>query len=139
MAEKPDTLVLTDKQVLAMTIYGEARNQGYLGMQAVASVVLNRVKHPRWWGRDIRSVCLDPEQFSCWNAGDPNRPIILRATIADGIYFQCLGIATQALKGQLIDNTNGADSYVVRGTKADWIENLTPVKSIGAHDFYITI
>lgn len=41
-----------------------ARARG--GELAVASVIANRAAKPGWWGRDIRSVCLAPAQFSCW-------------------------------------------------------------------------
>jgi spore germination cell wall hydrolase CwlJ-like protein len=57
--------------VLARTLWAEARSQGGEGMHAVANVILNRAAQPDWWGKDIRSVCLAPYQFSCWNENDP--------------------------------------------------------------------
>ena len=41
--------------ILARTIWGEARNQDRVGMEAVASVILHRARNPRWWGTDVVS------------------------------------------------------------------------------------
>lgn len=133
-----DTDQFTDQEILAKTLWGEARNQGYDGQQAVASVILNRVKLDGWRGHDIRSVCLKPYQFSCWNQSDPNRPKLMEVTEDDPIYDQCLAIAGLAINGALPDNTNGADAYQVTGTNAYWSKGLTSVAMIGDQDFYIT-
>src|SRR5690349_15270839 len=66
-----------ETDVLARTLWGEARGEGETGMQAVASVVLNRValaqeRGKYWWGNNIIQVCQKPYQFSCWNRSDPN-------------------------------------------------------------------
>ena len=44
--------------VMARTLWGEARSEGVRGLEAVASVILNRVEVARkfagyWWGNDI--------------------------------------------------------------------------------------
>ena len=61
-----------ETDILARTIYGEARGESISGMEAVASVVLNRVAFANrrgrfWWGNSIAEVCRAPKQFSCWN------------------------------------------------------------------------
>ena len=63
--------------ILARTIWGEARGEGSIGMQAVAATILNRVriaeeKGSYWWGRSIVDICQKPQQFSAWNKDDPN-------------------------------------------------------------------
>lgn len=63
---------------LTRTLWGEARGEGTAGMEAVASVVLNRVKIAAenngrwWWGANIIQVCQKPYQFSCWNRSNAN-------------------------------------------------------------------
>ena len=131
-----DTDKFTDQQILARTIWGEARNQSLLGQQAIGCVVLNRAKLGGWWGHDIRSVCLKPYQFSSWNDNDPNRPKMIALLDAD--CQPMMDIAQDAIDGNLADVVNGADSYEVTGTNAFWGKNLTPVAVIGAHSFYIT-
>ncbi|MGH3756111.1 MAG: cell wall hydrolase, partial [Pseudonocardiaceae bacterium] len=65
-----------DWEVMGRTLYGEARGEPFDGLVAVAWVIRNRAESPRWWGRDVKGVCLHPLQFSCWNETDPNRKII---------------------------------------------------------------
>ena len=97
--------------VLARTIWGEARGDGRLGMVAVAACILNRAKHPRWWGHDVLSVCLQPWQFSCWNADDPNLPKMQQVDGEDVQFAMACDIARAAIAGVLTDPTRGADSY----------------------------
>ena len=47
-----------ETDILARTIYGEARGESISGMEAVASVVLNRVAFAKrrgcfWWGKEM--------------------------------------------------------------------------------------
>ena len=81
-----------ETDILARTIYGEARGESISGMEAVASVVLNRVAFANrrgrfWWGNSIAEVCRAPKQFSCWNRNDPNYRLICRVadTFAKGL------------------------------------------------------
>jgi N-acetylmuramoyl-L-alanine amidase len=122
---------------VARTIFGEARGEGPQGMQAVASVILNRAKRPCWWGRDITGVCRAPFQFSAWLVSDPNRPKLLAVTDADPFFRCALAIADLAVAGALPDNTNGADSYyAVSMGPPRWCAGLTPTAVIGRQRFY---
>lgn len=63
-----------DLNVLAQTIWGEARQEGTKGMLAVGNVIKNRAEaNKSMFGQGIKGVALKPKQFSCWNKGDPNR------------------------------------------------------------------
>lgn len=130
-----DTDVLSDQEIIARTLDGEAGNQGKLGMQAVANVIMQRQKQ-RWKGdTTLAAVCLHRKQFSCWNPGRD------RDRIMAGNYLtppMCLMLAGMALSGMLPDIANGADSYEVTGTNAYWEKGLKPVAVIGKHSFYIT-
>jgi N-acetylmuramoyl-L-alanine amidase len=124
--------------VLARTIWGEARGTGITGMKHVASVILNRAAHPRWWGHDVVSVCLKPYQFSCWNSKDPNLPKLSRVTVADRQFSDARYIASQALAGRLVDETGGADSYYALSSRnpPSWIAKATHTMSDGFHAFW---
>jgi N-acetylmuramoyl-L-alanine amidase len=134
-----DTDKFSDQEILARTLFGEARGEPAEGRQGVASVVMNRVAKPCWWGKNVRDVCLARKQFSCWNENDPNRAVIMEVTADDPIYANCLDISEQAINGNLIDNTGGADSYCVVGTVTEWNKGLTPTTIIGHHTFYRTV
>ena len=51
--QSPVRLSERDRDCLALVMYWEARGEGQIGMQAVGSVVLNRVVHPQF----PNSVC----------------------------------------------------------------------------------
>lgn len=139
MKDDPELDQFSDQEIVAKTIYGEARGETHQGRIAVCNVIFNRAKTPRWWGTSPRACCLHPYQFSCWNEGDPNRVKIIAVTDEDPIYAECLGIAKVAFANDLPDVTGGADSYKVIGTLANWSKELTPCKIIGAHEFFKTI
>jgi len=59
-------------QTALRTLAQEARGEPLEGQQAVAAVLVNRVKDGRWGG-SLASVCLWPWQFSGWaRTKDPN-------------------------------------------------------------------
>jgi len=130
--------------VLARTLWGEARGQGSAGLQAVANVVLNRVKVADekgkfWWGNNIIQVCQKPYQFSCWNRSDPNFRK-LQAVGEDNLYFAtCLRIARRAVMGGLDDLTLGATHYHADHIKPYWAHGQTPTITIGNHIFYTLV
>jgi len=136
----PPALIDTtnDQDILARTIYGEARGEGYSGMQAVANVVMNRANDPaNRWPKAPASVCLQPYQFSCWNPGDPNYPLISGADPADAIFDSCSNIASLAILGQLPDITGGAQFYFNPALAApSWAAGMTKTATIGNHVFY---
>lgn len=124
--------------ILARTLWGEARGEGKVGMQAVANVVMNRVAKPGWWGQGIISVCLKPKQFSCWNGDDPNLPKVQAVTTDDSAFVTALEIANEAVAGTLADITMGATSYKenVLPWPSAWGTQVDPLVVIGNHSFY---
>lgn len=124
--------------ILARTLWGEARGEGTRGLLAVCWVVLNRVaaKHPKQFGNTIAEVCQKPKQFSCWNAGDPNREKLLNVTTADAVFRSCLELARQAVNGTIPpDPTNGSRHYHADSIPNPWPDH-EPVVRIGSHLFY---
>lgn len=127
--------------VLARTLYGEARGEGSIGMQAVANVVLNRVKIAQdkegfWWGSTIIQVCQKPYQFSCWNRSDPNFRKLQAVDKSDLYFATALRIAQRAVAGTLEDITSGATHYHAKGIEPYWTRNEKPIATIGRHIFY---
>ena len=127
------------EDTLARTLWGEARGEPLAGIRAVAAVVLNRAMHPRvhWWGRTVIGVCRAPFQFSCWNADDPNYPRLQAATTTDRHFQACLGVAQEALAGQLAaEQALRATHYHTKAILPKWARNHVPCASVGAHLFY---
>jgi len=137
-----------EMKITAQTLWAEARGEGIAGMTAVADVIANRVAvarlyvedhkkhHPLFGNGTFSDCCKRHEQFSCWNANDPNFPKIQGLTISDPEYLEALKIASQAVLGKLIDTTHASTYYKVKGTPAKWAEGKQPAIVIGHQEFY---
>ena len=131
--------------ILARTIYGEARGESVRGREAVAAAIINRVDRAarfaaarlrHRWGRTVSDVCLKPSQFSCWNGDGPNRERILAAAAGEPDFDICLRIARRAVAGVLNDPTGGATHYHAKGVLPAWSDGHAPCTTIGNHLFY---
>lgn len=147
-----DTSKLSDIQVVACTLYGEARSEPTDGILAVACVIRNRVKDSfNRWPKSYRDVCLQPKQFSVWNedsGGNHDRLAQLVATIAGGgspddRFKECAWIATGIVNDWCRDTTGGADHYHVATMKdkPTWAQGMVPLSQTRppvklAHVFY---
>lgn len=122
--------------ILARTIWGEARGEGETGMHAVANVIVNRANAPSWWGTSIVDVCLKDKQFSVWNRGDPNYALVTSVTTDNAMFKKALAIAAKAVAGTLPDITGGATHYHTTAISPYWASSLSVTGVIGAHKFY---
>lgn len=131
-----------DLDILARTIYGEARGElnhatgGIKSLHAIGWVVRNRTKQKQF-SPYIYKVCMQPKQFSCWNVNDPNRKKLLEVTFDDENFQECYLAATLVLFDRVNDCTNGADHYhsIYIGSPY-WAAGKTPCAEIGHHVFY---
>ena len=131
---------LNTADILARTLYGEARGEGLIGIESVACVILNRValskQHAFWWGKTVEEVCLKPFQFSCWTPSDDNFYKLIRVDETDAVFRMCQRVAVRALSGNLPDITNGATHYHSKSVNPAWARKLTPVFEYKNHLFY---
>ena len=123
----------TERDVVAMTILGEARGEGKSGMYAVATVInqrsINRNKTPK-------AVCLKAWQFSCWNKNDPNRKKLPTLLKTHPMRHYATTLAQNIMK---LDRsyTKNADHYINKDSrKPSWLRDVKPVRVIGNHSFY---
>lgn len=134
-------------EVLARTLWGEARSGGYIGMQSVANSVMNRVRHKGWWGDTPLMVCLKPWQYSTWNphtVGTPADANYLATIAADGStdgFVDALTIAALAIGNALPDVTAGSDSYYAASipVEPDWAKKSIFTFEIMGQRFYRTV
>ena len=131
-----------DREVLALTVWGEARGEGYDGRVAVAWSIRNRVhdgKQNSWWGEGYAGVCQRPWQFSCWNKNDPNYAFMVGArAIPDDEHVQCRIIADQVIDGKVDDPTSGATHYYATGMPVPpaWASGAKQTLRQGRHLFF---
>lgn len=141
---------LTEPQVLALTLYGEARSEQLEGRVAVGCVIRNRVESGRW-GSSYREVCLKKWQFSCWipEGGLANYEIVmsaarmlLRKDRVVPVLGECLWIADGLMAGVLLDRVKGANHYYApkamkpAGRVPGWAKGKTPHVTVGEHRFF---
>ena len=131
-----DFLKEIEIDVLARTLWGEARGERSTGMEAVASVILNRVEIAKrnkgyWWGNTIIQVCQKPYQFSCWNKLDPNFKKLTSVTTDDMHFATALRVARRAVLGFIKDATLGATHYHTLNILPDWAKGQKPTARIG--------
>lgn len=131
--------------VLARTIWGEARGEGSAGMTAVANVIVNRLRVSEshdggfWWGNTIEDICRKPYQFSAWNTDDPNFNKMKTVDDADIHFATAVRIARRAIYTDIADITASATHYHAAGTYPYWMQGERPVAVIGRHIFYALV
>ena len=121
--------------VLARTVYGEARGESPLGKLAVAWVVVNRAHRAR---SGLAAACLKSIHFSCWNnarANDANQLRMMKAELSDPIFARCMIAAIEAVHGFVPDPTAGATHYHALSVSPGWARGHS-YETIGRHRFY---
>lgn len=124
---------------MASALFFESRGETVEGQIAVAHVILNRVKDPRYPnnvcdviyqarkknGKILKHKC----QFSFYCDGHPEKVSDQKA------FFWAKAIATAVMAG-LPDPTNGATHYHTKAVNPDWRINKKHTATIGNHIFY---
>lgn len=93
----------------ALTLYGEARGESYLGKVAVGEVIRNRMARGLASDGTVVGTVLKPKQFSCWLDGDPNRLAIARVEDTDPAWQSCVAAWAESA---LSIATRGATHYL---------------------------
>ncbi|XP_037037550.1 spore cortex-lytic enzyme-like [Bradysia coprophila] len=127
---------MSDKDILAQTVYHEARGESEDGWKAVAHVIKNRAKANKsyWGGNSVARVCKQPGQFECWDG----RNTEIKETSK---YNQIKKVTDQILDDyDSYDLTNGADHYNNPDKEGypGWTKNCDRKAKIGNHQFYET-
>ena len=129
----PDLLRATE--CLTQAVYYEAASESLEGQRAVAQVVLNRVRDPRfpasvcgvvYQGSERRTGC--QFTFTCDGAlaRKPDPLIFARARM----------VAVQALSGHVELSVGLATHYHTKQVVPVWRSDLVKLRTIGAHIFY---
>src|SRR5262245_1601734 len=127
--------------LLALCIWREGRNQTFLGMNAIAWSIRNRVKAvgKNWWGDDWEEVILKPWQYSSFNANDPNAVKLPGDPSKDTTWFMARVCAEKAYWGLGEDPTGGSTHYYNPAVvaKPKWAETGEFKCIVGDHHFYV--
>jgi hypothetical protein len=133
-----------DKDMMVRAVLGEAANQSDLGKAAVAHVILNRVRSPKFAGDTPTDVILQKNQFEPFNPG-PTRARIMAIKPSDPAYQRAARIVDAVASGAP-DPTGGATNFANVQTVRDrnggsvgnhtWINPANATATIGAHTFF---
>ena len=129
----------TDKaralQCLSMAVYYEAASEADAGQRAVAQVVLNRVAHPSYPNTVCGVVFQGSERetgcqftFTCDGSLD-RKP-------ARVFWDRAQKVAMSALAGAVYRPAGLATHYHTLQVHPYWADSLSPIGTIGAHQFY---
>ena len=125
--------------VVAQLVLGEAEGESLNGKIAVAQVVHNRASDiAKRWSSDVRNVCLQKLQFSCFNPGSPRLKPMQdpRAHTTADVWCDCIAAATIA-DYHLKDLVGQSNHYHERSIRLPrWATGATPTATIGRHVFY---
>ncbi|HEY3694705.1 cell wall hydrolase [Phenylobacterium sp.] len=122
-------------QCLSQAVYYEAAREPLKGQQAVAQVVLNRLRHPAY----PKSVCGVVYQgaarvsgcqftFTCDGA--------LRFTPQAALWSRAQAVARRALSGFVLKDVGSATHYHADYVAPYWAPTLVKLGQVGAHIFY---
>ena len=120
---------------LTQAVYFEAGFEPGTGQQAVAQVVLNRMRHPIfphsvcgvvYQGADLKTGC----QFSFTCDGS------LAKTPQKDAWTRAQYVAEQALSGYVMKEVGGATHYHTQWVVPWWQPTVSKVAQVGAHIFY---
>jgi len=120
---------------MSQAIYYEAGFEPLEGAQAVAQVIINRVRHPAF-PKTICGVVFEGStqktgcQFSFTCDGSLNRPP------APAAWKRAQDVAERALNGFVMAKIGGATHYHTRGVVPYWAPTLTKVSLVGSQIFY---
>ena len=134
-------LDVVDAHWMALTMWGEARDEGEEGMRAVGHVIDNR-RRAGMHGAYVTDTVGEAFQFSCWNPGDPNRAAMLNVDSlpAGGedarMWRLARRLAGEILSGRSRDPTGGAHFYHTASVSPLWSRGVAPVRRIGGHLFF---
>ncbi len=126
---------LAEENCLARAVYFEARGESEMGQLAVAKVVINRTKNPRfpksicgvvYQGSQRRNSC--QFSFACDGHADEIRQ--------PGSWAQAKRVAKKALDGDHSLKNMNAVNYHADYVKPKWSKTLKRVGKIGRHIFY---
>lgn len=132
---------------MTRTLYGEARGEPGEGIVGVAWVIRTRVCLGGWWAEHpgdgipdgtLAAVCRDPQQFTCWSAGDVNLAKLRTVPLTDPDLARCLRHALNVLTDRVSDPTAGATHYLNPAAlkrMPSWYRDELVTRRIGRHVF----
>ena len=135
-----DEALTRNERIVALTILGEARGEGVNGMYAVGCVIEKRMQESTV-NHTPAEVCLQPSQFSIWNAGKgkvkkESQLYYLWQSKSKDYARQLARVVCDKDKNLQHSVVGHANHYHTLSTKASWSRGAKPVAKVGNHLFF---
>lgn len=129
-----------DVAVVTCTLWREARGEGRKGIEAVASVIANRMRERNL---SAMEVCLEKGQFSCWRSDEVVTPTsgFFRKDKSNlsaeesKVWDFCLRIAVALVNGRFTPRISANHYYNPSKCRPSWGRKMKSVTVIGRHRF----
>lgn len=125
--------------MMARTMWGEARSEGERGMRGVGHVIQNRARDKRgiYGGNTIPAVISKEWAFEIWSVDSANTQSALNVTEADPSFALAKQIAADIFDGNSFDPTDGATLFHDTSIGLPWDPNkVTATWTYGRLRFY---
>ncbi|MEG3175971.1 cell wall hydrolase [Sphingomonas sp. RB3P16] len=122
-------------QCLTTAIYYEAASEPDAGQQAVAQVILNRVRHPAFPATVCGVVYQGSEHAGCQFSFACDGAL-LRGAPSKAYWLRALKVAVAALNGHVMAEVGLATHYHTYAVTPSWNRSLVMTAAIGAHFFH---
>lgn len=134
---KSDDVVNYTRAVNCLTaaVYFEAASESQVGQQAVAQVVLNRMRHPAF-PKSVCGVVFEGSQLSTGCQFSFTCDGSLNRTPSAAGWARAKAVAVAALGGFVAPSVGQATHYHAVYVAPYWSPTLLKVRNIGAHIFY---
>lgn len=148
-----EVMMLSTTEVLARTLYGEARGENNAELYRIGEVITNRVNDYKF-PQTIKEVCLQKAQFSCWNSLyydvlKNNHKVVRQENIDTPRYSTIKNIARdiitnsyektlpyQTLYYFIPENTDVIEDDIIVSSNDDWKVGLKVVYKGNKHYFF---
>lgn len=140
---------LDDVDLLARTLYCEARGEELSSLEAVAQALINniygagvfvartdRANGSPLVGRNARNPDHKIVQLSCWRKKGFDQDKALRINRRDFAFRLCRRMVIRVISGCAGDVVQGATRFHRHDTDPEWIKGLIPVAEVGNFLFY---
>ena len=104
-------------------------------MTAVVHSIMDRVRSPKWWGKDVASVCTKKWQYSSMT--DPNDKQLTTWPGLDPWWDMALQVAADVYDKKVPNPVPDADSYYdISIPPPKWADTTKFVKQVGRIKFF---
>lgn len=122
----------SDKEIVAATICAEAGGEPWAGQVMVGEVIANRAING---GMSVRTVCLAPKQFSCWN-NRGTMEIRMQTMRRHPAWADCLRIAESICQKNYKPVSQVTHYFNPKKANPKWARGMKLVAVVGKHRFY---